>query len=63
MLSICFIGSINGTPSCANDWLMNGVARGEWGFQGFFISDAGAIRNQVRELPKIFNNNDIDVTQ
>ena len=39
---------INGTPSCANNWLMNAVARKEWGFKGFFISDAGAILFQVK---------------
>ncbi len=33
--------SYNGTPSTANDWLLNKVLKEEWGFNGFVISDAG----------------------
>src|SRR5438270_7023079 len=30
---------INGVPSTGNRWLMNDLLRGEWGFQGFVVSD------------------------
>ncbi len=35
---------IDGVPCTANPWLLNGVLRGEWGFQGFTLADLGAIR-------------------
>ncbi|MEM6631874.1 MAG: glycoside hydrolase family 3 C-terminal domain-containing protein [Bacteroidota bacterium] len=40
---------VNGTPACANDWLLNDVLRKEWGFQGFVVSDCGAINDLVHE--------------
>lgn len=30
---------ISGVPSTANDWLMRTLLRGEWGFEGFVVSD------------------------
>ncbi|MGH7951709.1 MAG: glycoside hydrolase family 3 N-terminal domain-containing protein [Limisphaerales bacterium] len=35
---------IDGVPCTGNPWLLNTVLRGEWGFQGFVLSDLGAIR-------------------
>lgn len=35
---------IDGIPCAANPWLMTEVLRREWGFQGFVLSDLGAIR-------------------
>ncbi|MCB0745135.1 MAG: glycoside hydrolase family 3 protein, partial [Ignavibacteriae bacterium] len=35
--------SYDGTPCTANDWLLNKKLKDEWGFNGFVISDAGAI--------------------
>ncbi|MGC9942610.1 MAG: glycoside hydrolase family 3 N-terminal domain-containing protein [Verrucomicrobiota bacterium] len=35
---------IDGVPCTANPWLLNRVLRDEWGFQGFVLSDLGAIR-------------------
>ncbi len=35
---------IDGVPCTANPWLMSTVLRDEWGFQGFVLSDLGAIR-------------------
>jgi beta-glucosidase len=34
---------IDGVPSHANRWLLKDVLRGEWGFQGFVVSDYYAI--------------------
>jgi beta-glucosidase len=35
---------IDGVPCTANPWLLQNVLRNEWGFQGFVLSDLGAIR-------------------
>lgn len=35
--------SANGKPCCANRILLEDILRGEWGFEGFVVSDAGAI--------------------
>ncbi len=35
---------IDGVPCTGNPWLFNKVLRDEWGFQGFVLSDLGAIR-------------------
>jgi beta-glucosidase len=35
---------IDGIPSHANNWLLNGVLRGEWGYQGAVVSDYYGIR-------------------
>ncbi len=34
--------SLNGAPCTSNNWLLNKKLKGEWGFKGFVISDAGA---------------------
>ncbi|WP_372774232.1 glycoside hydrolase family 3 C-terminal domain-containing protein [Mangrovibacterium sp.] len=34
--------AINGIPCTANNWLLNDVLRGEWGFTGYVVSDCGA---------------------
>lgn len=33
---------INGTYCAENDWLLNGVLRGEWGYNGVVVTDWGA---------------------
>lgn len=35
---------LDGIPCTSNPWLLNKVLRQEWGFQGFGLSDLGAIR-------------------
>lgn len=38
---------VNGVPSAQNKWLLTDVLRGEWGFDGFVVSDWGASYEQV----------------
>jgi beta-glucosidase-like glycosyl hydrolase len=40
---MCSYNAVNGVPSCANSLFQNEIARGEWGFDGFIVSDCGAI--------------------
>lgn len=40
---------IDGVPCTGNPWLLNQVLRGEWGFQGFALSDLGAIGRLYRD--------------
>ena len=35
--------ALNGIPCPANTWLLMDVLRGEWGFEGYVVSDCGAI--------------------
>ena len=35
--------AVNGVPACASRELMTDILRGEWGFDGFTVSDCGAI--------------------
>ena len=39
--------AINGVPCHANYWLLQEVARKEWGFDGFFTSDSGDIPEAI----------------
>lgn len=38
---------INGTYCSENSWLLQDVARGEWGFRGVFVTDWGALNDVV----------------
>jgi beta-glucosidase len=38
---------LNGVPASASRWLFTEVLRQEWGFGGFVVSDANAVRNLV----------------
>ena len=35
--------SLNGVPCCANSFLLEDVLRKQWGFEGYVVSDCGAI--------------------
>jgi beta-glucosidase len=39
--------AINGVPASANNWLLNDILRGEWGFKGYVVSDCGAVSDIV----------------
>ena len=38
---------LNGIPASGSRWLFTEVLRDEWGFEGFVVSDANAVRNLV----------------
>lgn len=44
---------IDGVPSHANTWLLQEVLRGEWGFEGYVVSDYYAIR-ELDERPELY---------
>ena len=33
--AVCTDNALNGVPTCANDWLLKDIARGQWGFDGY----------------------------
>ena len=40
---MCAYNSINGQPACASDFLLVDQLRGKWGFNGYVVSDCGAV--------------------
>ena len=44
---MCSYNRINGVYASENPWLLTDVLRGEWGFDGYVMSDWGAVSNRV----------------
>ncbi len=42
---MCAYNSINGQPACANEFLLVDQLRGKWKFNGYVVSDCGAVLN------------------
>jgi beta-glucosidase len=42
---MCVYNSVNGEPGCANTFLLQDRLRGAWKFNGYVVSDCGAIRD------------------
>jgi beta-glucosidase len=42
---MCAYNAINGQPACANQYLLQNHLREKWGFQGYVVSDCGAVRD------------------
>jgi beta-glucosidase len=42
---MCAYNAINGEPACANEYLLQDQLRGQWGFQGYVVSDCDAVRD------------------
>ncbi len=40
---MCAYNNINGQPACASDFLLVDQLRGKWGFNGYVVSDCGAV--------------------
>ncbi|TGX54138.1 beta-glucosidase [Sphingomonas gei] len=39
MTFMASFNELSGVPATGNEWLMRGILRGEWGFEGFVVSD------------------------
>ncbi|MBE0378654.1 beta-glucosidase [Pseudoalteromonas prydzensis ACAM 620] len=44
---MCAFNQVNGQYACENDYLLNDVLKGEWGFKGMVMSDWGAQSSTV----------------
>ncbi|RMY57759.1 hypothetical protein D0863_12505 [Hortaea werneckii] len=44
---MCSYNRVNGTQACQNNRLLNGILKGEMGFQGFVVSDDGSQHSGV----------------
>ena len=42
---MCSYNAINGEPGCADQFLLQHTLRGAWQFQGYVVSDCGAVRD------------------
>jgi beta-glucosidase len=45
---MCAYNSINGQPACVSEFLLDDQLRGKWGFQGYVVSDCGAVLDIFR---------------
>ena len=42
---MCAYNAINGQPACASQFLLDHTLRGAWQFEGYVVSDCGAVRD------------------
>ena len=47
--------SINGIPACSHHQLLSEILREEWGFEGYIVSDQGALEIAI-DFHRYFNN-------
>ena len=47
---MCSYNQINGTFASENKWLLTDVLRNDWGFEGYVMSDWGAVNDRVKGL-------------
>ena len=40
---MCAYNAINGTPACANPWLLKSTVKEDWKLDGYVVSDCGAV--------------------
>ncbi|MFK5151258.1 glycoside hydrolase family 3 N-terminal domain-containing protein, partial [Klebsiella pneumoniae] len=40
---MCAYNRVHGEQACSSDWLLNQVLKRDWGWQGFVMSDWGAV--------------------
>ena len=45
---MCSYNKINGTYAADNEWLLTKVLRDDWGFEGFVVTDWGAVNDRVQ---------------
>jgi beta-glucosidase len=49
-LVMCAYNKVNGCYASQHEWLLTGVLRREWGFDGLVVSDWGAVHDRVAAL-------------
>jgi beta-glucosidase len=42
---MCSYNRVNGDHACENDWLLNRVLKGDWGYRGWVMSDWGGVHD------------------
>jgi beta-glucosidase len=47
---MCSYNKVNGDFACENDWLLNQVLKGDFGFRGYVMSDWGAVHSTVKAV-------------
>ena len=47
---MCSYNAINGKLSSENKWLLTDILRKEWGFEGFVVSDWGAVNDRIEGI-------------
>jgi beta-glucosidase len=50
--AMCSFNAINGIPGCGNDYTLNQILKGEWGFDGFVEGDWTAVA-EMRACPPV----------
>nr|WP_245747173.1 glycoside hydrolase family 3 protein [Frateuria terrea] len=45
---MCAYNAIDGTPACANRWLLTDLLRNAWGFDGYVVSDCDAVDDMTQ---------------
>ena len=48
--TMCSYNKVNGDFACENDWLINHVLKGDFGFRGYVMSDWGAVHSSVKAV-------------
>jgi beta-glucosidase len=47
---MCAYNRLNGVQVSEDAWLLNDVLRNQWGYQGFVVSDWGAVRDRIKGI-------------
>lgn len=47
---MCSYNKVNGDFACENDWLLNQVVKGDFGFRGYVMSDWGAVHSTMKAV-------------
>lgn len=47
---MCSYNKINGTYASENEWLLTKILRDDWGFEGYVVTDWGAVADRVKGI-------------